>query len=175
MIALLFYVRKVPFCITTEKVITKIVEQAPQPIVVAPIQTESNNPHPENKPSVDNNYEADKISIDDTALQLMRSLENNHINVFETHLTSSEVDDDVLLEEFVDTALLAMDLVNIHTRTVSSFKDITVDLINNDCDKQAILSRIDPSSRLSMKYNALRRILQNKLPGRSFFYSGYKI
>lgn len=112
---------------------------------------------------------------------LLGSFEKTRIKAFEERLekmesepTEEEINN--LFEEFVDMGLLAMDFVNTQTRLSCSYAELTRDLINNKRDKQTIIfSATDSSTRLSNTYKWMSRILQAKLPGKSFFYSGYKL
>ena len=112
---------------------------------------------------------------------LLSSLEEKHINVFERRLDvgaleMTEADREALFEEFVDIGLLVMDFVKVSARPVCSFADVTKARILNATEKDDLLREMgDPSIRLSRKYDALSKILREKLPGKSFLYSGYKL
>jgi len=192
LISLFIYIIKYPAVVTVEKVETKIVEREVQVPAQVPLTAQKSKDESANmlrytpkevqeQKEMSESEAAEKPANPDSVISvLLNSLEDNHINVFERHLIDlrpeiSEEEKEALFEDLVDIGLLAMDFVNIHTRTVCSYADMTKDLIMKQSDKNEILRQMDPSIRLSPKYNALSKILQSKLPGKAFLYSGYKL
>lgn len=163
------------------KVVTKVVERE----VRISVSAEAKNVEDTQGALVEKNNADQRLSPvheekDLEISSLMRSLEDKHISTFESRLVKSlpnmtEEEQDALLEELVDIGLLAMDFVNINTRKVCSYADMTKDRIDKKIEKNDIIRQIDPTTRLSQGYRVLSRILQAKFPGKSFLYSGYKL